>query len=79
MAFKNRYPDKTIWCYTGYVWKKVKHRSILNFIDVVVDGPFVEAEKDLGLRFRGSRNQRIIDVQKSLESGAVILREDLME
>lgn len=79
LAFKKRYPDKTIWCYTGYVWRKVKHRPILKFIDVLVDGPFVEAKKDLGLRFRGSSNQRIIDVQQSLREGYPVLRKDLME
>lgn len=77
-AFKKRYPDKTIWCYTGYVWRQVEHRAILKHIDVLVDGPFVEAEKDLSLRFRGSRNQRIIDVQQSLKEGYPVLRKDLM-
>ena len=78
VAFKSRFPDKTIWCYTGYVWRKIKHRSILRFIDIIVDGKFVEERKDPRLRFRGSSNQRIIDVQKSLESGMVIVRKDLM-
>lgn len=70
---KEVYPDKSIWCYTGYTWeylmevkRKNKHlRDILRYIDVLVDGPFIEEEKDLTLKFRGSRNQRIIDVQKS--------------
>lgn len=66
-------PTKTVWCYTGYVWDEVKGHPIMKYIDVLVDGRFIEAEKDISLRFRGSRNQRIIDVQKSLASGAVIL------
>lgn len=53
-------PDKDIWIYTGYLWESVSNEPILNFVDVLVDGPFIEAEKDAGLAFRGSRNQRII-------------------
>ena len=64
-AFKERYPDKTVWLYTGYNWEWVKYMVGLEYVDVIVDGRFIEAEKDLTLRFRGSRNQRIIDVQKS--------------
>lgn len=66
-------PTKTVWCYTGYVWDEVRDHPIMEYIDVLVDGRFIEAEKDISLRFRGSRNQRIIDVQKSLASGAVVL------
>ena len=53
-------PDKDIWLYSGYLWKDVSNEPILNFVDVLVDGPFIEEEKDAGLAFRGSRNQRII-------------------
>lgn len=70
---KARFPDKTIWCYTGYLWEEVKDLPIMEYIDVLVDGRFIEAEKDISLRFRGSRNQRIIDVQKSLATGEVVL------
>lgn len=62
--FKKRFPDKTIWLYTGYTWEQVKDLPVMQYIDVLVDGPFVEAEKDLTLKYRGSRNQRIIDVRK---------------
>ncbi len=82
---KMTYPNKTIWLYSGYVYEKdiLGHmyqkwnstKEILDLIDVLVDGPFVEAEKDISLRFRGSRNQRIIDVKKSLEAGQTILWE----
>ena len=62
--------SKTIWCYTGYRFEDLlQHpvrRELVELCDVVVDGRFVEAEKDLSLHFRGSRNQRIIDVKKSL-------------
>lgn len=67
---KNRFPDKTIWIYTGYLYEKLE--PILNdTIDVLVDGPFIEAQKDITLKFKGSKNQRIIDVQASRSSGSV--------
>lgn len=78
-SFKRRFPHKTIWCYTGYRWEDVSHLPIMEFIDVLVDGKFVECLKDPRLKFRGSSNQRIIDVKKSLDSGCVFLRKDLME
>lgn len=77
-AFKRNFPNKTIWCYTGYEWERVKHLQIMKHIDILVDGQFVEELKDPRLRFRGSSNQRIIDVKKSLESGRVFVRHDLM-
>lgn len=86
---KELYPEKTIWCYSGYTLdqdilpgklgdKEVTHALIRN-IDVLVDGEFHEDEKDLSLRFRGSRNQRIIDVQESLKNGSIVLWEDREE
>lgn len=77
-AFKRYYPNKTIWCYTGYEWENIKHLHILKYIDVLVDGQFVEELKNPRLKFRGSSNQRIIDVKKSLESSNLYLRKDLM-
>ena len=69
-----------IWVWTGYTWEELmddckhgKTHALLDYIDVVVDGPFVEEKKDISLLWRGSSNQRIIDVQKSLASGEVIL------
>lgn len=62
--------DKTIWCYTGYRFEELlRHparRALAELCDVIVDGPFILAQRDLSLRFRGSRNQRIIDVSRSL-------------
>ena len=70
--------DKTIWCYTGYLFEELlQHplrRELVELCDVIVDGRYVEAERDLSLHFRGSRNQRVIDVAKSL-SGEVCLLE----
>lgn len=74
--WKKEHPNKTVWLYTGYRWEDVEDYFVLRYVDVLVDGPFVEAEKDLSLRFRGSRNQRIIDVKKSLAAGEVVLWEE---
>ena len=78
-------PQKTIWCYTGYLYEELAageigdhSRALLEELDVLVDGPFVLAKKDLGLRFRGSGNQRIIDVPASLKAGTVILSKEYM-
>ena len=72
---KKSYPDKTIWIYTGYTYEYVslKYPEILDYIDVLVDGPFIESKKDISLKFRGSSNQRIIDVPASRKSGEVVL------
>ena len=72
---KELYPGKTIWCYTGYSWDEVRQHPFMEHIDVLVDGRFIEAERDISLQFRGSRNQRIIDVPKSLATDSVVLWE----
>ena len=79
-------PQKTIWCYSGYCFEELAagkigahSRELLEGLDVLVDGPFVLAKKDLGLRFRGSSNQRIIDVPASLAAGEVRLAEEYMQ
>ena len=56
-------PGKDIWLYTGYRFESVSGAPGLNLVDIIVDGPFIEAEKDAGLAFRGSRNQRIIHLE----------------
>lgn len=78
-------PDKTIWAYSGFTYEELKTDGshprcevtdeLLGLIDVLVDGRFVEEKKNLRLRFRGSSNQRIIDVKKTLASGEVVLFE----
>lgn len=69
--------SKSIWCYTGYTYEQIRQSSrlsqILLFIDVLVDGKYIEALRDTDLQFRGSNNQRIIDVKKTLTLGRVIL------
>lgn len=82
---KELYPNKNIWCYTGYLFdKELLEESrarcevtdeLLSYIDIIVDGRFVDEKKDITLRFRGSSNQRIIQVQPSLEKGIVVLSE----
>ena len=71
---KRLYPDKTIWLYTGYNYEDIAemYPNVLEVIDVMVDGPFVEELKDISLVFRGSSNQRIIDVPESIRSGRVV-------
>lgn len=83
---KAKFPEKSIWAFSGYLFDKdilagrlgpwEITREFLSYLDVLVDGPFVEAKKDLTLRFRGSSNQRLIDVPKSLEQGEIVLWED---
>ena len=60
---KEELPEKDVWLYTGYIYEHVKDAPILRFVDILVDGPFIGAEKDVSLAFRGSRNQRIIDLR----------------
>lgn len=72
---KETYPEKTIWLYTGYTFDKVKNYPIMQYIDILVDGRFVEEKKNLSLAFRGSENQRIIDVQTTLKTGKLVLWE----
>ena len=62
-------PDKDVWLYTGYRFESVSDSPLLPFVDVVVDGPFIEVEKDISLTFRGSRNQRIIHLRKGVPDG----------
>jgi len=57
-------PEKDVWLYTGYLMESVSDSPLLPLVDVVVDGPFLEDQKDAGLAFRGSRNQRIIHLEK---------------
>ncbi|MEI3395215.1 MAG: anaerobic ribonucleoside-triphosphate reductase activating protein [Clostridia bacterium] len=79
---KEKFPNKNIWCYTGFdfekdvVGKMAKDnettRELLKYIDVIVDGKFEEDKRDLKLQFRGSSNQKIVDVKKSLQTGQIV-------
>jgi anaerobic ribonucleoside-triphosphate reductase activating protein len=81
---KEKYPNKSIWCYSGYTFEELTGESrarcettdeILSLIDVLVDGKFVEELKDISLRFKGSANQRIIDLKATLSGGEIVLWE----
>lgn len=64
---------KTIWCYTGFLFEELGKSPLLPLIDVLVDGPFILAQRDTDLMFKGSPNQRIIDVQATLKEGNIVL------
>ena len=85
---KTEMPEKSIWAFSGYLFEKITSGTLgeweiteefISYLDVLVDGPFVEEKKNLNLRFRGSENQRLIDVPASLKAGAVILWKDKVE
>ena len=80
--FKAEFPEKTVWLYTGNTYEELigDHRThteetdeILSLVDILVDGRFVEEEKSLGLRFRGSKNQRIIDIKKTRQNKQIVI------
>ena len=74
-GIKEKFPNKDIWLYTGYLYEELYYREIsriLLYIDVLVDGPYIEEQRDITLAFRGSRNQRLIDVKETLKQGKII-------
>ena len=80
---KAKYPEKSIWAFSGYLFdrdilsgKLGDTKEYVSYLDVLVDGPFVMAKKNLSLRFRGSENQRVIDVPASLKRGEIVLWQD---
>ncbi len=79
---KAAYPDKSIWAFSGYLFDTIISGKLgdtseyLSYLDVLVDGPFVEEKKNLSLRFRGSENQRLINVSATLEAGEIVLWSD---
>lgn len=83
---RQAYPQKSIWAFSGYLFDKdilsgrlgepTVTEEFLSYLDVLVDGPFIEEKKNLSLRFRGSSNQRIIDVPSSLKEGQIVLWQD---
>ena len=83
--FKSRFPDKTVWLYTGNLYEELTGKmgehykciecteELLSYVDILVDGRFVEEEKRLGLRFRGSANQRVIDMNETRKTGGITI------
>ncbi len=75
--FKEVYPNKTIWSWSGFLFDEyIKDKEVVNYLDVVVDGQFVDELRNPNLKWRGSSNQRVIDVKKSLKKGEVVLFEN---
>ncbi len=72
-AFKEKYPDKNIWMWSGFQFENIKDCEVFNYIDVLVDGQYQDDLHDFRLKYRGSANQRVIDVKKSLKSGRISL------
>lgn len=70
---KALHPSKTIWLYTGYVYEDIKNLEILDYIDVLVDGAYIKELKDPSLKWRGSSNQRVIDIGKTKEENHIVL------
>ena len=73
---KERYPDKTIWLYTGYTWGEIEHWEIIKYLDVVVDGKYMPSLRDVTLPWRGSSNQKVIDVPSTLREGKIVLQSE---
>ena len=76
-AFKEKYPNKTLWAWSGFLFDKnnIKDKEVSKYLDVLVDGQFVDEKRNPTLKWCGSENQRVIDVQKSLKQGKVVLFE----
>lgn len=72
---REKYPDKTIWLYTGALWEEIAHSEVAEYLDVLVDGEFKADQADASLHWKGSANQRVIDVKKTFETGSVVLWE----
>ena len=83
---KEKFPTKDVWLYTGYTWEQIfptvcldvfnvnnmYRKSVVEMCDVIVDGPYIEEQRDITLKFRGSKNQRLIDVKKTLKQNKII-------
>ena len=74
-AFRERYPKKTLWVWSGYLFENVVNKDIFNYIDVLVDGQYVDELHDFRLKWRGSSNQRVIDIKKTLKTNEIVLLE----
>ena len=70
---KTKYPQKTRWLYTGWLWESIKQLDIMKYIDVVVEGPYIDSLRDITLKYCGSKNQRVIDVKKSLTENKLVI------
>lgn len=74
-AFKEKFPNKDVWAWSGFLFDRdLKDKEVLNYIDTLVDGQYVDELRDPTLKWRGSSNQRVINVQESLKSDNIVLR-----
>lgn len=76
IAFKEAYPKKSVWVWTGFLYENIKDCDALSYIDVLVDGQYIDKLHDPTLKFSGSSNQRVIDIPKSLENKELVLWEE---
>ena len=72
-AFKEKYPEKTIWTWTGFKYEDIKDKDVFNYIDVLVDGQYKDELHDPTLKWKGSSNQRVIDIKKSKKENKICL------
>ena len=70
---RERYPNKTIWLYTGSTWEEIQNEAVVQYLDVCVDGEFQVDKADTSLRWKGSSNQRVINVPATLREGKIVL------
>ena len=79
LKISEKFTNKTIWVYTGYEFDQIKDKELSKYIDVAVVGPFIQEQRDISdnNRWRGSRNQRVLDLPKSLKSGKPNMLEDI--
>ena len=76
---KEKFPNKTIWTWTGQNFEDIKDKEFIKYVDILIDGRFILSLRDLKLKWRGSSNQRIIDVQESLKQGKIVLAKECYE
>ena len=77
--FKEKFQNKNIWCWTGFLYEQIKDEEVLDYIDVLIDGQFINDEYSPNLKWRGSKNQRIIDIKKTKKNKKLILHPDMEE
>ena len=74
--FKEKFPNKTLWSWTGFTYEQIKDKEVFNYIDVLVDGRFVDELRNPNLKWKGSSNQRVIDIKKTRKKNEIVLYED---
>ena len=78
VKIKQECPNVKIWAYSGFYWDKIKNSPIMKYVDILVDGPFIAALYDADLKWRGSSNQSVIDVQKTIKQNEIVIAEELI-